>query len=57
MEQPTKKESEEGAIEKLVFGPEPVVAKDSQSAGIAAVMGREIKVDKARMSVIVRPFA
>ena len=60
LERPTKKEVEEqGAVEKLVFGPEPVVAKDAQSAGIAAVMGKtdmpEFKMERAQ--VLVRPFA
>ena len=33
------KEVEEGmAQEKLVFGPKPIIARDAQSAGIAAVL-------------------
>ena len=49
---------ENGATEKLVFGPKAVVANDPQSAAIAAVLdGGEIKVDRARMTVLVRPFA
>ena len=44
--------------ERLVLGPKAVVAQDSQGAAIAAVMdaGAELKVDRARMQVIVRPF-
>ncbi len=58
LERPTKKESEEGAVEKLVFGPKAVVARDPQSAAIAAVMGGEApKVDMQRAEVLVRPFA
>lgn len=59
LEQPTKKDAEEGKGERLVFGPEAVVANDGQSAAIAAVMGasESIKVDKQRMTVLVRPFA
>ena len=59
LEKPTKKEIEEnGAVEKLVFGPKAVVANDPQSAAISAVLdGGEIKVDRARMVVLVRPFA
>jgi len=59
LERPTKKESEENsAIEKLVFGPKAVVANDAQSAGIAAVLdNKDIEVDRARMLVLVRPFA
>lgn len=59
IEKPTKKEAEDGAIERLVFGPEPIIASDEQSAGIAAVMNttKEIKLDQTRMVVLVRPFA
>lgn len=59
LEEPTKKDFEEhGQIEKLIFGPEAVVAKDSQSAGISAVLdsAEDIKVDRSRMRVLVRPF-
>lgn len=56
---PTKKEAEEGVPEKLVFGPKPVVARDNQSAAIAAVMdgGVDKDTDRTRMQVLVRPFA
>lgn len=59
LEKPTKKEiEEEGKTERLVFGPKAVVANDSQSAAIAAVLdGEKIEVDRARMTVMVRPFA
>lgn len=57
LEHPTKKEAEEGAGEKLVFGPKAIVANDAQGAAIAAVMGEDVKVDKARMVVLTRPFA
>jgi len=59
LEKPTKKEAEEGASEKLVFGPKAVVARDSQSAAIAAVMDGEVPkgIDRQRMEVLVRPFA
>lgn len=61
LENPTKKEAEEGKVERLVFGPKAVIANDSQSAGIAAVLdgsnGEKIEVDRARMQVLVRPFA
>jgi hypothetical protein len=60
-ETPTKKEMEEGKSERLVFGPKAVIANDSQSAAIAAVLdgnnGDKIEVDRARMKVMVRPFA
>jgi len=59
LEKPTKKQiEEEGATDKLVFGPKAVVANDQQSAAIAAVLdGEKISVDRSRMTVIVRPFA
>lgn len=58
LERPTKKEAEEGRAERLVFGPKPVVANDQQSAAIAAVLdGGTIEADRARMEVLVRPFA
>jgi len=61
LETPTKKETEEGKTERLVFGPKAVIANDPQSAGIAAVLdgnnGEKIDVDRARMKVLVRPFA
>ena len=58
LEEPTEKARKDGKAEKLVFGPQAVVARDSQSAGIAAVLGsaKDIKVDKSRMQVLVRPF-
>jgi hypothetical protein len=59
LEKPTKKEAEDGKGEHLVFGPKAVVATDAQSAAISAVLdeGATIKVDRARMEVLVRPFA
>lgn len=57
---PTKKEAEEGtAHEKLVLGPTYVVAKDTQSAGIAAVTQDKdgFSFDPMRMQVLIRPFA
>jgi hypothetical protein len=62
LEKPTKKEIEdEGKTERLVFGPKAVIANDSQSAAIAAVLdgdnGSKIEVDRSRMTVLVRPFA
>jgi hypothetical protein len=60
LEKPTKKDAADGKSERLVFGPKAVVAADSQSAAISAVMdgGAEIgTLDKSRMDVLVRPFA
>jgi hypothetical protein len=62
IQKPTRKEAEEGASEKLVFGPVPVVARDQQSAAINAVMdGSKTQMpadtDRSRWEVLVRPFA
>jgi hypothetical protein len=59
LEKPTKKAAEEGAIERLVFGPKAVVAKDAQAAAIGAVMGGDMvkDVDLTRVDVLVRPFS
>lgn len=60
IQQPTKKEVEEGTgQEKLLFGPTAVLAKDSQSALILAVIGPDAVqgLDMNRAQVIIRPFA
>lgn len=59
LQKPTKKEAEEGAAEKLIFGPKFVVSRDEQSAGFSALMGGEVPkdLDMNRAEVLVRPFA
>jgi hypothetical protein len=60
LQKPTKKELDEGTgTEKLVFGPQAVVARDAQSAAIAAVTGPNAPqgLDMTRAEVLVRPFA
>ncbi len=58
LEKPTKNEAEDGKSERLVFGPKAVIARDSQSAGIAAVLDADkLDVNRDRMEVLVRPFA
>jgi hypothetical protein len=58
IEKPTRKEAEEGATEKLVFGPTPVIAKDQQSAVVVALLGENRpSVDMNKAEVLVRPFA
>lgn len=53
IEVPKKKDGQERLALKPVF----VIAKDSQSAAISAVMeNRTLKVDRQRMQVLVRPF-
>lgn len=57
LKKPTRKEVEDGTgREELVFGPKSVVAKDQQSAAIAAVMQSDQKLDMERVEVLVRPF-
>jgi hypothetical protein len=59
VEMPTKKDLEEGAIEKLVFGPKYVIAKDANAASIKAVLdgGQNIpEFNMDRSTVLVRPF-
>jgi hypothetical protein len=61
IETPTPKDEEAGVLEKLLFGPEPVVAVDPQSAGFAFALEKageikELDVDKARIKVLIRPF-
>lgn len=61
LESPTKNEREDGASERLIFGPRAVVAKDEQGAAISAVLDRQddehvIEVDRSRMTILVRPF-
>lgn len=60
LQKPTKKELDEGSgTEKLLFGPKAVVARDGQSAAIAAVTGPDAPkdLDMTRAEVQVRPFA
>jgi hypothetical protein len=59
IQKPTKKELDEGTgKETLLFGPKPVMARDGQSAAVAAVMGEGAPtgVDMTRAEVLVRPF-
>lgn len=58
LEKPTKKEGEDGAVEKLVFGPKAVVARDGQGAVLAAILGdSKPQIDMSKAEVLVRPFA
>lgn len=57
VEKPSKKEAEEGVVERLVFGPKFVVARDPQSAAISAVLGGDKPdIDLNKSEVLVRPF-
>lgn len=60
IKKPTKKEVEEGTgVEELVLPPTSVIARDPNSAVIAAVTsGEGLKgFDSNRCEVLVRPFA
>ena len=60
VELPTPKDAgENGAMEKMILPPTPIIAKDQQSACVAAVMAHKDKIecDMSRLSVLVRPFA
>ena len=60
VKKPTRKEVEEGTgNEELLFGPKAVLARDQQTAAIAAVTGKDAPagIDMSRAEVLVRPFA
>lgn len=59
LQKPTKKEIEEGTgVEKLLFGPKSVIARDAQTAAIVAVTSVDAPkdIDMTRAEVLVRPF-
>lgn len=64
VQQPTKKEREEGATERLVFGPEWEIGADAQAVALRVMLKaqREGKLDAAndpdfsRAQVLVSPF-
>jgi hypothetical protein len=60
LQKPTQKEIEDGTgVEKLLFGPKHVVARDGQAAAIIAVTGADAPkgLDMSRSEVLIRPFA
>lgn len=58
LEKPKKSAAKDGALETLIFGPKTIVAADEQAAALSTVMDNaDLKIDRARMEVIVRPFA
>jgi hypothetical protein len=59
IEKPTKKEQEDGKVERLILPPTAVIASDDRSAGVQAVMQNKDKIDAdlSRVEVLVRPFA
>lgn len=58
LELPKKKKDEDEGPERLALGPVFVIAKDTQSAAISAVLDNPgMEIDRQRMQVLVRPFA
>jgi hypothetical protein len=56
----SKKEIEEGTTsEKILFGPEYILAKDGPTAALGAMLGPSAPkdIDLNRAQVLVRPFA
>ena len=56
---PTEKERREGKLEKLIFGPETMIAKDANSAGLKALHQLKDSVsddDLDRLDIRVSPF-
>lgn len=60
IEKPTKKQEEDGALEKILFGPKTIPARDKDHAKTLALLHSEFTAGdatKSRVEVIVRPFA
>lgn len=59
VENPTKKEREEGVLEKLIVPPTHIVAHNDKAASMQVMLANKDKLigDGSRMEVIVRPFA
>jgi hypothetical protein len=58
--QPNQKQREEGIQETLIAGPTAVIAKDTQSASVAAAIRHKDSLacyDTGQVQVLVRPFA
>lgn len=56
LERPTKKNKDDGKLERLVVQPTFVVANDPQSAAISVFRKNDIEIDENRMEILVRPF-
>ena len=61
IQDPTVREREDGELEKLVYGPETVIAASEQTAGME-VYSKAVKIetiddyDPKRFKILVRPF-
>ena len=56
LEHPTKKEAEDGKLDKLLWGPDVTIARDSQNAMIIASTEHEVFEHPERTEVLCRPF-
>lgn len=56
LEKPTEKAAKEGAVEKLIFGPKAIIAKDEQKAILHVLTNGCPKMNIDRSEVLVRPF-
>ena len=56
---PTKKEEEEGKLEKVIYGPDIQVAANEQAAAMQVCSENPdvAAADKGRLDITVRPFA
>ncbi len=62
VENPTEKEAKDGKLEKLIFGPAYVIAKNTDSAAMKTLLEHQGEIaasggDYERLQVLVRPFA
>jgi len=61
IQDPTVREREDGELEKLIYGPETVIAASEQAAGME-VYTKAVKIenienfDPKRFKILVRPF-
>lgn len=56
LEKPSEEDERKGRMERVVWGPEHVIASDTQNACIQIFMENDIKVVNSRMQVLCRPF-
>lgn len=60
IEKPSSKAKDEEMLEKIIFGPKTIVAKDKEHAKTLALLSPEFHIGdaiKSRVEVLVRPFA
>jgi hypothetical protein len=59
IEKPTPNEEKDGAVEKLVYGPKPVMARNNTGAMMKVVRdcNQLEDAEEDRITILVRPFA